>query len=433
VNPSFPAVDSRDERLKPLESFIQIVGRDRAREASDADVVDGVRPALVIEPASIEEAGAVVREAHRSDLAIVPRGLGTKLSWGALPSRVDLIVSTHRMNRVLEHAADDLVARVEGGASLAGVQQVLAQRGQWLAIDPAHAAGTVGGIIAANASGPRRLRYGTMRDLLIGITYILPDGTVAVAGGRVVKNVAGYDICKLFTGSLGTLGLIVEAIVRLHPLPGTRALVSVEIPGGDANTLGKVIQDILNSVLVPSAMTFVVSPEGQTLSALFEGIEAGVEAQVRGARVLLEKYGHVHLGDVPGDDLVEPAPGSASPEARACLAITTSLADLPHAIEAVRSVAWEVSGQRAAGSAAPAVIHLDVRGQTPTVVLAIKAIRRELASLEAHVVVREASPDIKRAVDVWGPVGDSLALMQSVKRRYDPTGIMSPGRFVGGL
>jgi len=195
-----------------LAALQDIAGRGYAREAAEGDAIDGVRPRFVVEPGSVEEVSALLRLSHRAGLAVAPRGGGTTLGWGATPRRLDLILSTARLNRVLEHAAGDLVVRAEAGVMLEALQAAAGAAGQRLALDPPDVGATLGGIVAANPSGPLRLRYGTVRDLLIGVTVVLADGTVAKAGGKVVKNVAGYDLCKLFTGSLGTLGVVVETI-----------------------------------------------------------------------------------------------------------------------------------------------------------------------------------------------------------------------------
>ncbi|HEU5419398.1 MAG TPA: FAD-binding oxidoreductase [Streptosporangiaceae bacterium] len=264
------------------------------RPATEADAVGGVRPQFVAEPASTEEAGALLRAAAGLGLAVVPRGGGTRLDWGVPPRRCDLVVDTRRLNRVLEHAAGDLVARVQAGVPLDRLSQVLGSAGQRLAVDaPAARApgssgapgdpgpsgnssapgssstpqatqatdiparpgrpGTVGGLIATGVAGPLRLRFGSPRDLLIGITLIRADGTIARAGGKVVKNVAGYDIGKLLAGSYGTLGLITEATFRLHPRPPAAAYVSLACPPGAAGQAASALLTAANSRLAPVA------------------------------------------------------------------------------------------------------------------------------------------------------------------------------------
>src|SRR5579859_335291 len=202
------------------------------REAdADLDSVCGVTPAFVASPGSTQEAAALLRAAAAFDLAVIPRGAGTGLGWGLPPTACDLVVDMTAMDQVLEHAAGDLVTRVQAGVTMGQLASVLASAGQELALDvPAEA--TVGGVVATGTAGPRRLRYGAPRDLLIGITIVRADGTVAHSGGKVVKNVAGYDLGKLFAGSQGTLGLITETTFRLHPQPAARLFVTAEFPAG---------------------------------------------------------------------------------------------------------------------------------------------------------------------------------------------------------
>ena len=182
-------------------------------------------PSFVAFPASTDEASALLRVAAAHDLSVVPRGAGTGLGWGLPPVSCDLVIDLQAMDQVLEHAAGDLVARVQAGATMGNLASVLASAGQQLAVD-APADATVGGVVATGTAGPRRFRYGAPRDLLIGITVVRADGVVAHSGGKVVKNVAGYDLGKLFSGSQGTLGLITEVTFRLHPRPAAVAWVT---------------------------------------------------------------------------------------------------------------------------------------------------------------------------------------------------------------
>jgi len=209
------------------------------RPAEAADAVAGVAPRYAASPASVAEAGAVMRVAAEQDLTVVARGSGSRLDWGAPPRSCDLVVDTLRLDRVVEHAAGDLVTRVQAGVGLRELGELLAAAGQQLALDLMPGANgqdlagsaTVGGTLATGMAGPRRLRYGTPRDLVIGITVVRADGTVASSGGKVVKNVAGYDLGKLFAGSYGTLGLIAETVFRLHPLPTAAAYTTVDGAG----------------------------------------------------------------------------------------------------------------------------------------------------------------------------------------------------------
>ena len=197
-----------------------------------SDAIAGVVPSFVAFPASTDEASALLRAAAAHQLAVVARGAGTGLGWGAPPASADLVIDLQAMDQVLEHAAGDLVARVQAGVTMGHLASVLASAGQELALD-APRGRTAGGVVATGTAGPRRLRYGAPRDLLIGITVVRADGMVAHSGGKVVKNVAGYDLGKLFCGSAGTLGLITEATFRLHPVPAAVAYLTAEFgPAG---------------------------------------------------------------------------------------------------------------------------------------------------------------------------------------------------------
>jgi glycolate oxidase FAD binding subunit len=281
-----------------------------ARPAETGDAIAGVMPRFAASPATVAEASALLAAAAAADLAVVPRGGGSKLGWGAPPRRCDLVVDTTALDQVVEHAAGDLVARVQAGVSVARLAEVLAGAGQQLALDPppaplavpgagagsgagggsgaGSAAGgavlsgangaapgwlgaTVGGTLATGAAGPRRLRYGTPRDLIIGITVVRADGTVASSGGKVVKNVAGYDLGRLFTGSLGTLGLIVEAVFRLHPLPASAAYVTVDCRGPDEAY--RTVAAAAGSGLAPSAIEIDRAARGAPVrvAVLLEG------------------------------------------------------------------------------------------------------------------------------------------------------------------
>ncbi len=242
--------------------------------AGPADVV--AAPArYVAATASTAEAAAVLRAAAGLGLTVVPRGSGSKLDWGATPASCDLILDTRRLDQVLEHAAGDLVVSVQAGILLADLAKVVSAAGQRLALDPP-AGGTIGGVIATQAAGPLRFRYGAPRDLLIGITVVRADGTIARSGGKVVKNVAGYDLGKLFAGSYGTLGLITEATFRLHPAPAAAAVVTVDCP--DAQSAAAAVQSMADSPLAPSAveLDWPSAAAAITVSVLLEGDDDSV-------------------------------------------------------------------------------------------------------------------------------------------------------------
>jgi len=248
---------------------------ERTRPADDTDTVADVPARYVATPATTQEVSEVLRLATEHDLRVVARGAGTKLTWGAAPTGVDLVLDTTRISGVVEHAAGDLVVVVRAGTPVEALQATLADSGQQLALDVAQDGATIGGAVATNTSGPRRMLYGTLRDLLIGITFVRADGVVAKAGGKVVKNVAGYDFGKLLIGSYGTLGLVTQAAFRLHPLPMASRVLSAEV--GEAKEAGRVAAEMVGSQVVPSAVDVDQPPEGPvTVAVLIEGTEDGV-------------------------------------------------------------------------------------------------------------------------------------------------------------
>src|SRR5271157_4906444 len=239
---------------KSIEQELQsIVGNQNLRAAVPGDVVCGVLPQFVAEPENERQLAAALAFANHAGIAVVPRGGGTKMDWGNPPKKAELVLSTARLNRILEHVWADLTVTLEAGCTLQSLRKTLAQHGQRLAFDglwPEHA--TIGGVLSTNDSGTLRMRFGALRDLIIGVTLALPDGTLAKSGGKVVKNVAGYDLPKLATGSLGTLGIITQAIFRLHPVP--RESRTLSFSNADTPTMNALVLAIQDCNMVPTGV-----------------------------------------------------------------------------------------------------------------------------------------------------------------------------------
>src|SRR5271155_2033591 len=259
--------------------FRAILGSDSLRAATGSDAVCGAQPRLVLEPANEQQLAAVLRLANDANLVVIPRGGGTKLSWGNSPTRADVILSTARLDKVIEHAWADLTVSVEAGCTIHKLQSALAQHGQRLALDPLWPArATIGGVLSTSDSGSLRLRFGSLRDLIIGVTLALPDGTLASSGGKVVKNVAGYDLPKLATGAYGTLGVITRATFRLHPLfPQTRSL---SFTAANIDELQQKVLALQDSSLAHTALQVRLASTGTlTADILFEATGEGLAAQ----------------------------------------------------------------------------------------------------------------------------------------------------------
>ena len=419
------------ERPSILESRILkslcAATEDHAVAATEADAVDGMPARWVALPDSAEQTSAVMRVAADHDLAVVVRGSGTKLTWGARPERVDLILDTTRMDTVVEHAAGDLIVVVGAGRRLDDLQDDLAGSGQWLAVDPPRR-GTVGGLIATAATGPTRLLHGPVRDLLIGVTVVRADGVVAHAGGKVVKNVAGYDVGKLLTGSLGTLAVITQAAFRLHPLPEAHRWVSVPITHSD--DIQALVQQVVHSQLVPTAVELDrPTASGATLCLLLEGIPPGVASRTAQALDLLGD-GATARDHAPDWWGAEPLVGG-----EVLLKVTHEIAGLAHLLTAMDH-ACAATGLTAhlRGSVAVGAVTVGLAGPADAHALAacVANLRERATTFGGSVVVLQAPADLKADIDVWGPVG-GLQLMRAVKRQFDPEGRLAPGRFVGGI
>jgi glycolate oxidase FAD binding subunit len=397
------------------------------REGAEADVVGEVVPAFVVAPGSTDEAAAVMRAAAEHELAVVVRGAGGRIGWGAPPSRCDLMIDMSPMSSVVEHSSGDLVARVQAGARMGDVAAALGRDGQEIALDVPDGA-TVGGVVASGLAGPRRLRYGTPRDLLIGITIVRADGTVAKSGGKVVKNVAGYDLGKLLAGSAGTLALITEATFRLHPLPAARVYVTAEYVS--ARIACDAVAAAANSPLVASAVELSrSSPDGPIrIGVLLEGSSEGVAARA------------MRMADLLGPaetSIWAPSWWGGAPEAEGGTLIRVScwVSALPTVLDAV-SVAAGAAGvsPSMAGSAGAGVLYLRVDPSAAPLSSArlVRALRAARSGERGGVVVLAAPTAVREALAGYGGMTGtvpSLALMRAVKDQFDPGDRMAPGRF----
>ena len=405
-------------------------------DASPADAVDGVAAALVARPTSTAEVAEVLRAAAAHGLAVVPRGRGTKMTWGRPPERVDLVVDLSRMAAVLDHAAGDLIVEVLAGTRLESVQETVAGAGQRLAIEDPLGGSSVGGALATNLSGPGRVVTGTARDLLIGVTVVRADGVVAKAGGRVVKNVAGYDLGKLLVGSFGTLAVVTAAFFRLHPLPATRRVVTV--PFDRPEEAQRLVQQVVHAQVVPAAVEVDRPHQGQgCVAVLLEGTEAGVEGRTTTTLQLLGATAR-EQADVPPGWGAFPWAGSgagAGSHRPTALKATFALSGLARVLDTARAAAADAGvGLDLRGSAGAGVLYGAVSPDADprAVSSVVDRLRTECSALGGALVVLDGPPEVKAAVDTWGPI-PAIDLMRRVKDQFDPERRLAPGRFVGGI
>ena len=422
--------------------------------ATGADAVAGVTPSWVARPADVAELSAVLAAAAGLNLASVPRGTGTKLAWGRPPDRCDLVVDMLGLDKVLEHESGDLVARVQAGVRISELAAVLRRAGQELALDvPSRpgrgdddgARGTVGGVLATGLAGPRRLRFGTPRDLLIGITMVRADGQVAHSGGKVVKNVAGYDLGKLLAGSYGTLGVIAETAFRLHPVPAATAWVTATADGaGDGAAAQRVIAAAADSPLAPTAAELDREARGRPVrvAVLLEGDQDGVSERAGQLRGLLAGAGGADVEVSGGPPPWWGQAAVAGPE-ETLVRIAFWAGELAEVMRAVDEAAAAAGLDPAlGGSAAAGVLHARLPADANPAAIAgfVTALRTarpltgtgEAPPARGSAVIVHAPPAVQAAVDIWGPV-PSAPLMRAVKDQFDPARRLSPGRFAAGI
>lgn len=409
-----------------------------SRPASPSDAIQGVSPDVVYEPSTVEEAVEVLRESSREGKALAFVGGGTDLELGAPPARLDAVVKTGRLARVVEYAPSDQIVAVEAGMTLSQLQRTVASNGQRLALDPPQAdRATLGGIVASNAFGPRRARFGSVRDLIIGVSFVRADGTLARGGGKVVKNVAGFDLPKLMVGSLGTLGLVATATFRLHPLPEEESTVLAS--GITARGVRALVAGIRKAQLEPTSVVAVWRGAGRfDLAVRFEGFRAGVAEQRESLTEIVrgEADGACEILDLSAaKDFWE-----RHDRMRTSGALRAKVAAPPAGIE---QIAAEVLPSLLASCDSPAFLWYATLGvgffcgepkDATSAAAAVNAARTRLGDLGRGTLTLTAAPaPVREKADVWGPPPSAIALMKSVKDRLDPQRRLAPGRFVGGI
>jgi glycolate oxidase FAD binding subunit len=408
-----------------LAEDLAVEGCDLRPGTADDAVGVETAPAHVARPADTEALGRVMAAAARHGLTVVARGNATAADWGAPPRGADLLVDTTGLSWI-DHDAGDLVVEVGAGTPVRELAEVLAKAGQRLSHDPVRADATVGGLLATGMSGPRRLLTGALRDLVIGMTVVRADGVVARSGGRVVKNVAGYDLAKLHTGALGTLGIIAAAAFRLHPLPPAVRLVTARVPSRAHGE--RMLAALRARTVVPSAVELDWPADGPAyLRVVLEGTPGGLPGRVdEVCRALRGDADPEVAAELPADWGLLPARG------------TLAVVACPPAAS-VGTAAWvcelaraTTAGVRVQGSAARGALYAAFPpGTAPSAVAAVAEGVR--ARPDHSLTVLRAEPAVHAAgVDLWGEV-PGLPLMRAIKDSFDPGHRLAPGRFAGGI
>jgi len=418
------------------------------RSRMERAIAPGTIISGMVAPATQSELAAVMRYAHEHRWRVLPCGGCSKLDWGGLvgepiakgEQNVLIALSTERLTQVIEHAIGDLTVTVEAGMKFTALQALLAQAGQFLAIDPADPdQATIGGIVATADTGSLRQRYNSVRDMLLGLSVVRADGQLAKAGGRVVKNVAGYDLMKLFAGSYGTLGIISQVTFRVYPLPEASQTVVLSgaadaIAQATATLLSSALTPVAADLLSPSVVERLDSGKGLGLVVQFQGIQPSVEEQINRMVELGQALGLATVTLVANEAaLWQPLRSHMTVPHRGD-AITGKIGVSPSAAVDVFTQVDALLGDRWLGQVHIAsglgrfVLHdgtIDPK--------ALLKVRTLFQAERGFLSVLQAPPALKQQLDVWGYSGNALALMQTLKQQFDPNHLLSPHRFVGGI
>ena len=386
-------------------------------------------PSCVIYPHSQAELAAVITAANSHKWRVLSCGSGSKINWGDLAKNIDIIVSSDRINQLIEHAVGDLTVTVEAGMKFSQLQEILAKHNQFLALDPAFPNfATIGGIVATADTGSLRQRYGGVRDQLLGITFIRADGQIAKAGGRVVKNVAGYDLMKLFTGAYGTLGIISQVTFRVYPLPETSGTV---ILTGKPEAISQAVRTLQSSELTPTQADLLSSKLVTNLDlgteigliTRFQNISESVQEQSKRLLAIGEKlglHGVIYSGNQE-TDLWQRLPKQIHSHVTEST-ITCKIGVLPTA-------SVEIINQIDIGlihiSSGLGLVRLEKEEQ-------ILPLRNLCQANSGFLSILSAPVELKERFDIWGYTGNGLQVMRRIKEQFDPQNILNPGRFVGG-
>ncbi len=429
-----------------MNELSQIVGQSGLLpDAENSDYsYDGKVPKTIVLPASVGEIQDILHYASEKGLSVMPAGAGTKLGIGNLASPTDIVLATTQLNKVVEYEPADLTVTIEAGMKLADLQKELAQHRQFLPLIPPYSDKcTIGGIVATNASGPLRLRYGTARNLVLGMQVVHASGTVVKSGGKVVKNVAGYDINKLYIGSSGTLGIITEVTLKLAPLPVKETIIAAQFLNiHDAVQAGL---EVVRSQSLPSYSNLLVGnpiepfKDNKPIVIIgFAGDPETISWQLKTTRSLLEQNNTigVHIIDEEMNQSIKNAiwefPAVEKKSKDILVKVNLKRTDLANFVEQIQIDICEIMALIGNG-VLYLKIHTDADTDYQKLANTLSQLRQHAEVTNGNLIIENAPPDLKRQIDVWGSIGSTLKLMKQVKVKFDKTCLLNPGRFVSGI
>lgn len=418
---------------------------------STAYAFDGCVPKAVVLPASVQEMQEVLQFAAKQNLSVMPAGGATKLGIGNLPPKVDVVLAMTQLNSVVEYEPADLTVTVEAGIRLVDLQTELAKHSQYLALDPPYAERcTIGGIVATNSSGSLRLRHGTARNQVLGLRVVHANGTVVKSGGKVVKNVAGYDLNKLYIGAFGTLGIITEVALKLSPIPTRQAILSAEFQNIQnavntglsmvgSQTLPLFVNLFINSDPMCAESDAQMDNRNPTLVTGFGGDPETVAWQLARGQEIVEQNGGMGVTMIEGEsrqrleESIQEFPADNRKSEKVIAKINLKRTDIAEFAAQIVDMNWERAPQMMVllGSGVlyitmPLAPETDLQSLSE----ALTQLRQSVQETRGNLIIEAAPPELKRHIDVWGPVGDTLSLMKQVKIKFDAGGLLNPGRFV---
>ncbi|MEA5536712.1 FAD-binding oxidoreductase [Crocosphaera sp. XPORK-15E] len=403
----------------------------------ETTISDNSSPNYLITPPDLETLCQIVELANHNQWSMVPCGNGSKLNWGGLISQANLVISTQKLNRIIDHAVSDLTVTVEAGTKLTDLQAILQPHKQFLPIDPAYPeSATIGGIMATGDTGNWRQRYGGIRDLVLGMSLVRWDGKIAKAGGKVVKNVAGYDLMKLFTGSYGTLGIITEITLRLYPIPEASGTL---VMTGTENALKIAAQTLIKSGLQPTAADILSASvvktldlgEGMGLIVRFQSIPESIKEQSTQIKVIAEELGlktTFYQNEIELNlwhklqSLIRVSNTNITINCKIGVKSNQVVNLLAKLDELTKNQGWGMINL----SSGVGHIKLDLE---PNLGI-LKQLRSLSQECGGFLTILEAKKTIKKQFEPWGYQGNALAMMQKIKTQFDPHNLLSLGRFL---
>lgn len=409
-----------------------VVGNEHVR-AEPALQIDGLAPSLLVKPGSSVEVADCLRICADLDASVVPAGLMTWLECGNPLRRVDVVLSLERMNRIVDYSPPDLTVTVEAGLGLNDLTVTTMRERQWLPLDPpGWTEASLGAVAACNSSGALRLGFGTPRDYVIGLKLAHVDGTESKSGGRVVKNVAGYDMNKLYVGSYGTLAVITEATFKLRPL--TKGSATVMITGTKQKSLIEFAKRVLASELQPSSIfltrRLLNEPfDADALFIRFGESEAEVKHQLEWVERAVGDDCRLVVMDPVDEGLLWMSVANIDRRAANAVRVSVLVSMASEAFERLLATCECVS----VADLGVGIIRMAFDADDKSAVDTIKRLRTDAISMGGTLFIERAPVAIKRQVDAWGEVGATMSLMQAIKEKFDPQSLLNPGRFVNGI